>query len=61
MNVRGAADAGITSCEGVPTICGMGIVGGNLHTDREYAIKASLPERLRVLALSILLAHNTYK
>ncbi len=61
MNVRGAADAGITSCEGVPTICGMGIVGGNLHTDREFAIKASLPERLRVLTLSILLAHNTYK
>ncbi len=61
MNVRGAADAGITSCEDVPTICGMGIVGGNLHTDREYAIKATLPERLRVLTLSILLAHNTYK
>ncbi len=61
MNVRGAADAGITSCEGVPTICGMGIVGGNLHTDREYAIKATLSERLSVLALSILMANETYK
>ena len=60
VNVRGAADAGITSCAGVPTICGMGIVGGNLHTDREYAVKASLPERLNVLALSIVLANRTY-
>ena len=60
IEVRGAADAGITSCAGVPTICGMGIVGGNLHTDREYAVKASLTERLNVLALSMILANQTY-
>lgn len=58
--VRGAADAGITSCAGVPTICGMGIVGGNLHTDREFAVAASLSERLKVLATALLLADKRF-
>ncbi len=56
--VRGAADAGVASCAGVPTICGMGIVGGNLHTDREFAVAQSLSERLKVLVTSVLLAHQ---
>lgn len=53
MLVRGAADAGITSCLGVPTICGMGPIGGNLHTDKEFMDKSSLLERVRLLALAI--------
>lgn len=56
--VRGAADAGVTSCAGVPTICGMGIIGGNLHTDREYAVAASLAERLKVLVTTVLIANE---
>lgn len=56
LEVRGAADAGITSCLGVPTICGMGPVGGELHTDREYAVKESFPLRQELLALSIIKA-----
>lgn len=58
--VRGAADAGIASCEGVPTICGMGIVGGNLHTDREYAVASSLSERLKVLATALVFANERF-
>lgn len=61
MNVRGAADAGITSTVDVPTICGMGPVGANLHTDREWVLKASLAERMKVLAASILLANERFQ
>ena len=58
MRVRGAADAGIASCAGIPTICGMGPVGGNLHTDREFMNKASLAERAKLLTLAIVHANN---
>ena len=61
LHVRGAADAGITSTEGVPTICGMGPVGANLHTDREWVLKASLSERLKVLTAAILLANEKFQ
>ncbi len=60
FRVRGAADAGITSCAGVPTICGMGIVGDHLHTEREFAVKASLVERLKVVLMSILMADKAF-
>ena len=53
---KGAADAGIASSCGVPTLCGMGPVGGKLHTDEEYMVKDSLPERTKVLALAIAMA-----
>ena len=56
LEVRGAADAGITSCMNIPTICGMGPVGGNLHTDREYAVKDSFSQRQELLALSVVRA-----
>ncbi len=59
--VRGAADAGITSCAGVPTICGMGIVGDHLHTEREFAVKASLVERLQVVLMAIVLANQAFE
>ena len=54
------ADAGLASSNGVPTICGMGPIGGNLHTDKEFMVSASLPERTKVLALSILLASRRF-
>ena len=60
MDVKGAADAGITSCEGVPTICGMGIVGGNLHTDREFGVLSSIEERQKLLVLSIIKADGIF-
>jgi glutamate carboxypeptidase len=56
VHTKGSGDAGLASAQGVPTICGMGPIGGNLHTDEEYLEAASLPERAKVLALSIALA-----
>ncbi|SBW07416.1 Peptidase, M20/M25/M40 family protein [uncultured delta proteobacterium] len=58
---RGAADAGVASTAGVPTLCGMGPVGGELHTDREFMVLRSLPERAKVLALSIALASERFR
>ena len=60
MNVRGAADAGVPSCAGIPTICGMGPVGGGLHTDREFMVTASLEERLRVAVMAAILADRRF-
>ena len=60
IDVKGAADAGITSCEGIPTICGMGIVGGNLHTDLEFAVLSSAEERQKLLVLSIIKANESF-
>lgn len=57
---KGAADAGMASSCGVPTICGMGPVGGKLHTEEEFMVKESLPERTKVLALAIAMAANRF-
>lgn len=54
------ADSGITSSAGVPTICGMGPVGGGLHTDEEYIELPSLYERTKILAVSILMAAQKF-
>ncbi|MFZ5631662.1 MAG: M20 family metallopeptidase [Bacillota bacterium] len=53
---KGAADAGFTSAMGVPTICGMGPVGGHWHTTEEYMEVPSLAARTKILALSVLMA-----
>ena len=60
VHTKGSGDAGLAAAQGVPAICGMGPVGGNLHTDEEYLEAASLPERAKVLALSILLAAERF-
>lgn len=60
VHTKGSGDAGLAAARGVPTICGMGPTGGNLHTDEEYLEAASLPERAKVLALSILLAAKRF-
>lgn len=51
---RGAADAGLPSSMGIPTICGMGPVGGNYHTPEEYIETPTLLKRAKLLAASIL-------
>jgi glutamate carboxypeptidase len=60
VTTRGSADSGLTSSHGVPTICGMGPVGGNLHTDEEYLVSATLPERTKVLALTMIAAEKRF-
>lgn len=53
---KGASDAGFTSVMGIPTVCGMGPVGGSWHTIREYMKIPTLAERCKILAMSVLLA-----
>ncbi|WJY26378.1 M20 family metallopeptidase [Sporosarcina trichiuri] len=52
---KGAADAGFAAALGVPTICGMGPVGGNWHSESEYLILDSLVPRMQLTAVSLLL------
>lgn len=46
----GAADSSIAAGAGVPTIDGLGIVGGEIHTPNEYAEVESVAPRLYLLA-----------
>jgi glutamate carboxypeptidase len=46
----GASDANTTSHAGVPTLDGLGPVGGNDHSPEEWSDVASVPQRLALLA-----------
>ncbi|KAA6119570.1 M20 family metallopeptidase [Cupriavidus cauae] len=50
----GAADSGLTSSAGTPTLCGTGPVGGHPHTEREYCELSTFVPRAQALALAIL-------
>lgn len=41
----GCADSGFASAQGVPTLCGIGAVGGKVHTPDEYIELDSLGDR----------------
>jgi glutamate carboxypeptidase len=49
----GCSDAGFTASLGIPTLCGVGPVGGNAHTEDEYVERDSLVTRAQALALTI--------
>lgn len=49
----GGSDASFTSALGIPTIDGMGPVGGNPHSSDEYLEMDTLVERSRLLAKTI--------
>lgn len=49
----GCADSGFASAQGVPTLCGIGAVGGKPHTPDEYIELNTLSDRAKVLALAI--------
>lgn len=49
----GGSDASFTSKEGVPTIDGMGPIGGKLHNEDEYIELTSLSERTLLLSKTI--------
>lgn len=46
----GGSDASFTAAMGIPTIDGLGPVGGNAHSDKEYLEIESLTERTLLLA-----------
>ncbi|MBX8515697.1 M20 family metallopeptidase [Pseudomonas cichorii] len=50
----GCADSGFTASLGIPTLCGLGPVGGKVHTDREYLELATLVPRGQALVATIL-------
>ncbi len=50
----GCADSGFTASLGVPTLCGLGPVGGLAHTDDEFCRLDTLVPRAKALAGTIL-------
>jgi glutamate carboxypeptidase len=48
--VGGGSDGNFTAALGVPTLDGLGIVGGNAHAEGEWAQTDSIPERAALLA-----------
>jgi glutamate carboxypeptidase len=49
----GCADSGFTASLGVPTLCGLGPVGGKAHTDEEFCRLDTLVPRTQALAAAI--------
>ncbi|MEC8642430.1 MAG: M20 family metallopeptidase [Pseudomonadota bacterium] len=54
----GCADSGFIAAAGTPVICGVGPVGGNYHRPDEWMEIASLAERARFIARTILKLAN---
>jgi glutamate carboxypeptidase len=46
----GGSDGNFTSALGVPTLDGLGPVGDDAHSQGEYVLLSSLPERAAVVA-----------
>lgn len=50
----GGSDANLTADLGIPTLDGLGVVGGDIHTKREWCLRRSLPERAALSAAILL-------
>ena len=50
----GCADSGFTAAVGCPTLCGVGPIGGNVHTADEWLDLDSIVPRAQALALAIM-------
>ena len=49
-----ASDAAYTTLEGIPTICGCGVRGGENHTLKEWAYEASVVENAKKIVATIM-------
>ncbi|NEC92744.1 M20/M25/M40 family metallo-hydrolase, partial [Streptomyces sp. SID12501] len=49
MSVGGGSDGNFTAALGVPTLDGLGAVGGGAHADHEYLVVDAMPERARLV------------
>jgi glutamate carboxypeptidase len=49
----GSSDAALAFDAGCPAVCGLGVVGGAIHTDREWIRVSSLRERAALAAIVI--------
>lgn len=47
---QGVSDANIIARAGIPVIDGLGPIGGNEHSPKEYIVKQSLMDRARLFA-----------
>jgi glutamate carboxypeptidase len=47
--VGGASDGNFTAALGVPTLDGLGAVGGGAHADHEYVVADTMPGRVDLL------------
>lgn len=50
----GAADSGITSAMGIPSLCALGPVGGYAHSEREFCDLSTFVPRAQALALTVM-------
>ncbi len=50
----GCADSGLTAAQGCPTLCSIGPIGDNGHTDDEYVLVDSLVPCAQALAVSVM-------
>jgi glutamate carboxypeptidase len=50
----GCADSGFAASTGTPTLCGVGPVGGRVHSPDEYLEINTLVPRAQALALALL-------
>jgi glutamate carboxypeptidase len=48
--VGGGSDGNFTAAIGIPTLDGLGAVGGGAHADHEYVLVDTMPERARLIA-----------
>ena len=53
VSVGGGSDGNFTAALGIPTLDGLGVVGGGAHADHEWVDISSLPERAALLAALI--------
>lgn len=51
--VGGGSDGNFTAAIGVPTLDGLGAVGGGAHADHEYLYTSTMVERARLIALLV--------
>jgi glutamate carboxypeptidase len=49
----GCADSGFTAALGIPSLCGLGPVGGKAHTDEEFCKLDTLVPRTQALAAAV--------
>lgn len=52
-SVGGGSDGNFAAALGVPTLDGLGAVGGNAHAEGEYVVTAAMPERAALLSALI--------
>jgi glutamate carboxypeptidase len=48
--VGGGSDGNFTAAIGIPTLDGLGAVGGGAHADHEYIVVDTMPERAALIA-----------